>query len=110
MRFALHATTVASGVTTPPSACGRRISSMTGDGDERLPTYPRLPVPLPVAALFHVLGGDLSSVEAPVKAWHFVGDTLRDGRPVPKDGVKLIHPGKPVLCESGLHASLRPWE
>lgn len=44
------------------------------------------------------------------RAWRFVGDTLRDGRPVPKDGVKLVHPGKPILCESGLHASLRPWD
>ena len=43
-------------------------------------------------------------------AWHFVGDTLRDGRPVPADGVPLIHPGKPVLCESGLHASLDPFD
>lgn len=40
-----------------------------------------------------------------IKAWHFVGDRLRDGRPVPADGVKLIHPGDPVICASGLHAS-----
>ena len=45
-----------------------------------------------------------------MKAWHWVGETLRDGRPVPKDGVKLVHPGKPKLCEYGLHASLRPWD
>ena len=45
-----------------------------------------------------------------MKAWHFVGDTLRDGRPVPADGEKLVHPGRPVICESGLHASLRPWD
>jgi hypothetical protein len=45
-----------------------------------------------------------------MRAWHFVGDKLRDGRPVPADGVKLVHPEKPVICESGLHASLRPWD
>jgi len=44
-----------------------------------------------------------------MKAWHFVGDTLRDGRPVPKDGELLRFDGKPILCEQGLHASLEPW-
>jgi hypothetical protein len=39
-------------------------------------------------------------------AWHFVGDTLRDGRPVPADGVTLKQEGPIVLCESGLHASV----
>ena len=43
-----------------------------------------------------------------MKAWHFVGSTLRDGRPIPADGKLLTHPTAPVLCESGLHASLRP--
>jgi len=43
----------------------------------------------------------------PIKAWHFVGDRLRDGRPVPKDGVTLKHDGEIELCESGLHASKR---
>ena len=42
-----------------------------------------------------------------VLAWHFVGDTLRDGRPVPANGVVLKHKGKLELCESGLHASER---
>ena len=41
-------------------------------------------------------------------AWHFVGDTLRDGRPVPKDGEWLEHVGKLVMCETGLHASMNP--
>jgi len=41
----------------------------------------------------------------PIKAWHFVGDKLRDGRPVPKDGVTLKHYGEIELCKSGLHAS-----
>ena len=46
----------------------------------------------------------------PIQAWHFVGNTLRDGRPVPADGVKLTHPGVPVLCSSGLHASVYPFD
>ena len=41
-------------------------------------------------------------------AWHFVGDTLRDGRPIPRDGEWLEHTGPIVICESGLHASRRP--
>ena len=43
-------------------------------------------------------------------AWHFVGDTLRDGSPVPADGVKLVHTGPVVPCESGLHASRHPFD
>lgn len=43
----------------------------------------------------------------PVMAWHFVGDTLRDGRPVPADGVWLRHEGKCEICRAGLHASRR---
>jgi len=42
-----------------------------------------------------------------VLAWHFVGGTLRDGRPVPADGEWLEHDGALVMCESGLHASIR---
>ena len=45
-----------------------------------------------------------------ILAWHFVDDTLRDGRPVPKDGEKLIFPGEPVMCERGLHASRHPFD
>ena len=45
-----------------------------------------------------------------MKAWHFVGDTLRDGRPIPDDGVKLVHEGKLEMCVSGLHASLEPFD
>jgi hypothetical protein len=40
-----------------------------------------------------------------MKAWHFVGDTLRDGRPVPSDGEVLVHGGPLKLCAFGLHAS-----
>ena len=47
----------------------------------------------------------------PIRAYHFVGETLRDGRPVPADGVWLEHTGPLVLlCQSGLHASLDPWD
>ena len=40
-----------------------------------------------------------------IEAWHFVSDTLRDGRPVPADGEKLVHDGQLWMCEFGLHAS-----
>ena len=41
-------------------------------------------------------------------AWHFCnGGTLRDGRPIPPDGVTLRHRGTVVPCERGLHASER---
>jgi hypothetical protein len=43
-------------------------------------------------------------------AWHFVGDKLRGGRPVPKDGVWLEHNGELSLCESGLHWSRDPFD
>jgi hypothetical protein len=42
-----------------------------------------------------------------IQAWHFTRATLRDGRPLPKDGEWLIHDGKAIMCESGLHASRR---
>ena len=45
-----------------------------------------------------------------MKAWHFVGDTLRDGKLVPADGVPLIFNDRPILCEQGLHASLDPFD
>jgi hypothetical protein len=40
-----------------------------------------------------------------VLAWHFVDDRLRDGRPIPADGVELRHDGLVMMCQSGLHAS-----
>ena len=43
-------------------------------------------------------------------AFHFVGDTLRDGRPIPPDGVWLEHVGPIAMCESGLHASIEPFD
>ena len=46
-----------------------------------------------------------------IHAWHFVGDTLRDGRlPVPADGKLLRHVGPVKMCASGLHASLHPFD
>jgi hypothetical protein len=42
-----------------------------------------------------------------VKAWHFVGDNLRDGRPIPPDGETLIHDGPLAMCRCGLHGSPR---
>ena len=45
-----------------------------------------------------------------IRAWHFVGDTLRDGRPVPKDGAWLKHTGPLKMCESGLHAGITPFD
>ena len=45
-----------------------------------------------------------------MKAWHFVGKTLRDGRPIPADGVWLVHDGALVMCSSGLHFSVHPFD
>lgn len=42
-----------------------------------------------------------------VLAWHFVGDALRDGRPIPPDGEWLRHDGPIEPCASELHASER---
>ncbi len=43
-------------------------------------------------------------------AYHFVGDTLRDGRPVPANGVTLVHNGPLEMCKTGLHASRKSWQ
>lgn len=45
-----------------------------------------------------------------ILAWHFVGETLRDGSPVPADGVTLMFDGKPILCSDGFHASIDPFD
>ena len=42
--------------------------------------------------------------------YHFTGDTLRDGRPIPKPGVWLKHDGPVIPCKSGLHASEHPFD
>jgi len=42
-------------------------------------------------------------------AWHFTKpNELRDGRPLPADGVWLEHTEPLKLCEQGLHSSLKP--
>ncbi len=53
------------------------------------------------------MAGMPRSQDKSVLAWHFVGDTLRDGRPVPADGEILEYSGPLVMCETGLHASRR---
>ena len=45
-----------------------------------------------------------------IRAYHFVGDKLRDGRPVPPDDDWLIHNEPIMMCESGLHASRHPFD
>jgi hypothetical protein len=45
-----------------------------------------------------------------MKAYHFVGAELRDGRPVPPDGEWLVHEGPVELCASGLHFSRHPFD
>jgi hypothetical protein len=45
-----------------------------------------------------------------IKAWHFVGKILRDGSPIPKDGVTLKYDGEIKLCKSGYHASVDPFD
>jgi hypothetical protein len=52
----------------------------------------------------------MSAPTSKVKAYHFVGDTLRDGRPIPKNGEWLEHDGEIVICSSGLHASECPFD
>ena len=41
-------------------------------------------------------------------AYHFTGDTLRNGEPIPAIGKVLRHKGPIIPCESGLHASTHP--
>lgn len=43
-------------------------------------------------------------------AYHFTGPKLRDGSPIPQIGHKLVFPGKPTMCERGLHFSLHPFD
>ena len=40
--------------------------------------------------------------------WHFVGTTLRDGSPIPRNGKWLEFKGKIEMCERGLHFSKLP--
>ena len=43
-------------------------------------------------------------------AYHFVGKTLRDGSPIPADGVTLRQEGPLKMCKSGLHFSRKTWQ
>jgi hypothetical protein len=45
-----------------------------------------------------------------IRAWHFVGNKLRDGWPIPADGEWLEHDGPLILCRQGLHASRHPMD
>jgi hypothetical protein len=43
-------------------------------------------------------------------AWHFTGNKLRDGSPLPKIGVWEHYEGKLELCAAGLHWSRDPFD
>ncbi|MDQ5977974.1 MAG: hypothetical protein QG602_946 [Verrucomicrobiota bacterium] len=43
-------------------------------------------------------------------AWHFTGDKLRDGSPIPPIGHTLIHSGEIKMCVSGYHWSRTPFQ
>ena len=45
-----------------------------------------------------------------VLAWHFTGDKLRNGEPIPKQGEWLEFDGDPIMCSQGLHASRHPYD
>jgi hypothetical protein len=45
-----------------------------------------------------------------MRAWHFVGKTLRDGSPIPADGEWLEFKGNLKMCATGLHASKDPFD
>jgi hypothetical protein len=45
-----------------------------------------------------------------IRAYHFTGEKLRDGSPLPAKGVWLKHKGAIELCKSGLHASTHPFD
>ena len=45
-----------------------------------------------------------------IRAWHFVGKTLRDGSKIPRNGRVLKWDGPLVMCEKGLHASREPFD
>ena len=45
-----------------------------------------------------------------ITGYHFTGDTLRDGRPIPTVGAWLKHEGDIIVCQSGLHASKHPFD
>ena len=44
------------------------------------------------------------------RAYHFTGNTLRDGSPIPPDGQWLVYDKPIVICETGLHWSRHPMD
>ena len=46
----------------------------------------------------------------PKRYYHYTNDTLRNGEPIPAVGEWLVHKGKLLACESGLHASEHPFD
>ena len=50
------------------------------------------------------------SNNSPIRAYHFVGATLRDGSPIPPDGVWLEYDKPLRICQSGLHASKHSYD
>jgi len=48
--------------------------------------------------------------EKPEIAYHFTGNKLRNGRPLPAIGEWLVETGEIRLCERGLHASRTPFQ
>jgi hypothetical protein len=46
----------------------------------------------------------------PPYAFHFVGKTLRNGKPIPPNGEWLREPLPIRICKNGLHASYHPFE
>src|ERR1043166_8713729 len=45
-----------------------------------------------------------------IRGYHFSGDKLRNGEPIPKIGVWLKHIGRVEPCVSGLHTSEHPFD
>jgi hypothetical protein len=45
-----------------------------------------------------------------INGYHFTGDTLRNGEPIPAVGEWLVYSGKIAPCKSGLHASVHPFD
>ena len=45
-----------------------------------------------------------------MRAWHFVGATLRDDAAIPADGEKLVFHDQPIMCMQGFHASIDPFD
>lgn len=45
-----------------------------------------------------------------IRAYHFTGEKLRDGSPLSAKRLWLKHKGAIELCESGLHASIHPFD